>query len=1049
VLAGWTIHLRASPGVIGFLGALPLCAQLVTLPAAWFIGGHGRKRVTVAAVAVSRPVFRPLVALPALDVVPATKLRRASLIVATSTVFGAIGDAAWVAWAPLIGPPAPPCRDPHGCAILDGMTRSRATASRRAAARPPRARRGPPPPRRPAAAPDREPPAALAEYRRKRDFRHTPEPAGEALAPRRAGERIFVIQKHAATRLHYDFRLELEGVLKSWAVPKGPSLDPLDKRLAMHVEDHPLEYATFEGVIPKGEYGGGPVLLWDRGTWEPEGDPHQGYRAGNLKFALHGEKLRGSWALVRMRGRRAGDDDRTWLLIKHRDAAARPAASGGIVDDRPESVATGRTLAQIAAAADRVWHSGPARAARDGRPRPSSGSPPARPDPAEVPGARPGVLPRFLAPQPATLVTRAPDGDEWLHELKFDGYRILGRLAEGRAVLLSRNGRDWTQQFPGVARGVAALPAREALLDGEVAALLPDGTTSFQALQNFMADGGQGQLVYMVFDLLHLDGFDLTRARLEDRKAALKRLLDAAGAGAQPLRFSDHVVGAGPAVFSEACRLGLEGVISKRRDAPYRGARGPDWLKLKCLREQEAVIGGYTDPEGTRIGLGALLLGVQEGGRLVYIGKVGTGFTGKTLEDLKRRLDRLAQASCPFTPPPRGVKRPHWVKPELVAQVRFSEWTTGGKLRQPSFQGLREDKPAAEVVRERPSAAAAAARRGRAPRARARGGRDGPEPEDPGARHPGAAETVPAPRRGQVDSGGPGATAEVAGVRLTHPGRVLYPPQGTTKLDLARYYEAIAEWILPHLRDRPTTLVRCPDGAHTTCFYQKHAGHWAPETVRRVEIRERAKVGEYLVVDDLPALIGLVQIGILEIHTWNAVVARLERPDRVVFDLDPGPRVEWPRVVDAARRLRARLQALGLESFVKTSGGKGLHLLVPLAAGTTWDEGLDFARRVAAELAREDPQTFVAHMAKAARGGRIFVDYLRNARGATTVAAYSTRARPEAPVSVPLDWDELSPTLRPDHHTIATVPRRLARLRVDPWRRYASVRQALPPPPAG
>ena len=878
-------------------------------------------------------------------------------------------------------------------------------------------------------------PSGLGEYHHKRNFAQTPEPRGTVGPAARAGDLAFVIQKHAATRLHYDFRLELDGVLKSWAVPKGPSLDPQDKRLAMHVEDHPLDYGGFEGIIPKGEYGGGTVLLWDRGTWRPEGDPHAGYRAGNLKFALAGEKLSGSWALVKIRGGRrdARDEDRAWLLIKHRDEHARAGKAGDVTGARPESVATGRTLEDIASASDRVWHSNrpaaSAKAARSGSPRPPA------PSAAAVAGGRRAALPRFVAPELATLVSKAPDGDGWLHEMKFDGYRILARLDGGRVQLLSRNERDWTEKFPQVADAVAGLPARTAMLDGEVAVLLPGGTTSFQALQNLGEAPEHGELVYMVFDLLHLDGYDLTDARLEDRKAALASLVAAGGRGGV-VRYSDHVIGSGPDFFAQACRLGLEGAIAKRRDAPYVGTRGGDWLKIKCVREQEVVIGGYTDPEGARTGIGALLAGVNEDGRLVYVGKVGTGFTTQVLRDLKKRLAPLEQPTAPFDTRPTGVGRPHWVRPELVAQVTFSEWTSDGKMRHPSFQGLREDKPAAEVVRERAVAPAESRTTPSSRRSREKGPSTGTPPSR--AKAPAVAERARSSRDGVV--------AEVAGVRLTHADRILFPGPAATKLDLARYYEGIAEWILPHLADRPTSLVRGPEGVSGTYFYQKHVGHWAPPSLRRVRIKEKTKVGEYLVVDTLAGLIALAQIDILEIHTWNSVTADLERPNRIVFDLDPAPDVEWSRVVEAARVVRARLTSLGLESWVKTTGGKGLHVVAPLAPGSTWDAGAEFSREVAEAIVREAPRGYVAHMAKAARAGKIFIDYLRNVRGATSVAAYSTRARPAAPVAVPLDWDELTPRLRSDRFTIESVPRRLASLRADPWRGYWTARQALPRP---
>jgi bifunctional non-homologous end joining protein LigD len=661
---------------------------------------------------------------------------------------------------------------------------------------------------------------------------------------------------------------------------------------------------------------------------------------------------------------------------------------------------------------------------------------------ANVPGAQRAALPKFIKPQLATLVTKAPTGEQWLHEIKYDGYRILARLEHGKVRLMSRNGRDWTDHFPAVAAGVSRLAAEQAMLDGEVAVILPDGTTSFQALQNALSGSGHNRLVYMVFDLLHLDGHDLTDARLEDRKALLKRLIEARGSA--PLRYSDHVVGSGPEFIEHSCRAGLEGAVSKRRDAPYRGTRGSDWLKIKCLKQQEVVIGGYTDPEGTRIGLGALLGGVYEGSRLVYAGKIGTGFSSRTLLELKKRLESLAQATCPFDPKPTGVARAHWVKPELVAQVAFSEWTGDGKMRHPSFLGLREDKPAREVVRER------ALQPEQAVTSRAKSPLFGASDADPtvaaktrretsGQSH----ESKPSSSGTRPGRDGHGAVA-VAGVRLTHPDRVLYPPQGTTKLGLARFYESIAEWILPHLKDRPTTLVRCPEGTQGECFYQKHVSYWAPDSVRRVKIRQQKKIGDYLVVDDLPALIGLVQIGILEIHTWNSVVEQLERPDRIVLDLDPGPGVDWPRVIDAARLVRARLEAVGLQSFVKTTGSKGLHVVVPLNPGTTWEEGSAFARAVAESMVRDDPRAYIARMAKAERRGKIFIDYLRNVRGATSVAAYSTRAKPEATVSVPLDWDELSAAIRSDHYTIANLSSRLRRLKADPWARYWTIRQKLP-----
>ena len=880
----------------------------------------------------------------------------------------------------------------------------------------------------------------LREYHRKRDFALTPEPKGEE--SKREG-RSFVIQKHAASRLHYDFRLEMEGVLKSWAVPKGPSLDPADKRLAMMTEDHPIDYGDFEGIIPEGQYGGGTVVLWDQGTWAPLEDPHQGLRKGALKFQLDGTKLKGKWTLVRIKGRDPREEGKTWLLIKERDEQVRSSKVYSITEDRPESVTTGRTLEQIAADRDRVWNSnrGMAAEARARSPRAArvaradtktkTPAPPrARPAAAArhdlaaaaaaLPGARKAPLPAKAAVQLATLVDAPPKGADWLHEMKFDGYRILARLQDGRARLLSRNGKDWTAHFPTVAAAVERLPARTALLDGEVAIVLPSGMTSFQALQNALAGQDQGQLAYFLFDLIHLEGFSLARAPLEERKTLLENVLGPAAQGS-PLRYSDHVTGSGEEFYRQACGLGIEGIVSKRRDAPYEPTRSRSWLKVKCLKRQEFVVGGYTDPGGSRVGLGALLLGVYDrAGNLQFAGKVGTGFTSKVLDDLRQKLAAREQPASPFSQAKiPGVTRAHWVRPELVGEVAFTEWTSDGRLRHPSFQGLREDKDPKDVVREQPGVVEEVAKRP----ARGRS----PEGEKLG------------PKRGPKTGG----EEIVAGVRLTHPDRVLYPPQGITKRDLALFYESIADWILPHVKGRPLTLVRCPEGAEKGCFYMKHSGVWAPEALRRVKIQEKTKIGEYLVVDDLAGLVSLVQMGILEIHTWNALADTIERPDRVVFDLDPDPSVGWERVVEGAQALRQRLQGLGLESFVKTTGGKGLHVVVPLRPASTWEESFAFSRALSEEMERAQPRAYTTAMPKAQRRGRILIDYLRNNRGNTSVAGYSTRARAGATVSTPVTWEELGRGVKPDQFHVGNIRERLQSLKADPWKRYGTVRQRI------
>ncbi|HEY7511570.1 MAG TPA: DNA ligase D, partial [Vicinamibacteria bacterium] len=736
------------------------------------------------------------------------------------------------------------------------------------------------------------------------------------------------------------------------------------------------------------------------------------------------------------------------LLFKERDDFARPASEYDVAVARPESVLTGRTLEEIAAEKDRVWHSNRkaraaappkgvaaavARALEKKEKKAARARKDDRAEPSAIPGARKAALPRFLKPQLATLVDEAPEGDGWLHELKLDGYRILCRLEDGTARLLSRNGKDWTGQFESVARAAARLPAEKALVDGEVAMLLPDGTTSFNALQNAGAPPPGARLTYFVFDLLHLDGYDLTKAALEARKDALRALV-APGAAAT-VRFSDHVIGNGREFHEKACGMKLEGIVSKRRDAPYAPTRGKAWLKVKCLREQEFVIGGFTDPEGSRAGIGALLLGVYDGAALRFAGKVGTGFTDKSARALRARLEPLEQKASPFAEKIPGAARAHWVEPELVAEVAFGEWTPDDKLRHPSFQGLREDKPARQVVREEPRRVEEVA----------------PAPASPRAKPARAAKTVPRPLRsaekppsGVFRRSPGGAETVVAGVRLTNPDRVMYPDQGLTKLDLARYYESIADWVLPHVRGRPTTLVRCPEGLSEPCFYQKHTGWWAPEALRRVKIQEKTKVGEYLVVDDLSGLIGLVQIGILEVHTWNSLADDVEHPDRIVIDLDPDEGLPWARVIEAARRVRERLSEDKLKSFVKTTGGKGLHVVVPLAGGPTWDASAAYAERIATEIAGREPRAYVAEMSKAKRRGKVFIDWLRNVRGSTSVAAYSTRAKPAAPVSVPLDWDELDERGGPAEYTAKNLGRRLARLKGDPWVAYGKTRQKLP-----
>lgn len=857
---------------------------------------------------------------------------------------------------------------------------------------------------------------SLKEYQRKRDFKRTPEPSGRA--KKRSGH-SFVVQKHDASHLHYDFRLELDGVLKSWAVPKGPCLDPKQKRLAVHVEDHPVEYGGFEGIIPQGEYGGGTVLLWDRGEWEPVGDPRQGYREGKLKFKLDGEKLHGGWMLVRRGGK--DSDDRNWFLIKERDSAARSLSEGDPLAEQPLSVATGRDLDEIAAQKDRVWGSSNGKshsakpAKRQAAPAKAKRSRRVTVRPARLVGAKRGKPPNEFWPQLATLVNEAPDGDRWLHEIKFDGYRMICRKSGRKVEFTTRNQLSWTSKLPHLVQAAAELPLKDGLLDGEVVALDAEGKSSFAALQTAFREGRSDQLVYFVFDLLYLNGYDLTGAPLEERKRQLAALLQAVDPNG-PIRLAEHIAGDGPQFFEQARKLGLEGIVSKRRDGAYVAGRSHDWLKIKCAQRDEFVIGGYTDPSGARTGFGALLLGYHQAGQFRYAGKVGTGFNEKTLADLLRRLSPLEQSRSPFddfkqrTGPARKA---HWVKPKLVAEIAYSNWTNDGRLRHPTYQGLREDKAAKEVVRDKPLDVKQAT-------------------QSPAGKK----------SRAAASSRSKEATA-VEGVRMTHPEKVLYPEQGITKRDLAEYYLSVADWILPQLANRPLVLVRCPDGREGECFYQKHPGPGAPKELRQIPIREKSKPTKYVVVDDKAGLVALAQTSALEIHAWGSRADELEKPDRLIFDLDPDPSVTWPKVVESALQIREFLEHLGLESFLKTTGGKGLHLVVPILRRHEWDEAKSFCQAVAQAVVAADPGRYTSNMSKAARSGKIFIDYLRNGRGATSVAPYSTRARVGATVSTPITWEELTPQLHSDHFTVASVPQRLARLKRDPWAGMDDVRQSI------
>jgi len=857
---------------------------------------------------------------------------------------------------------------------------------------------------------------ALSEYQRKRDFTRTPEPAGAAVRAATPPRLSFVIQKHAARRLHYDFRLELDGVLKSWAVPKGPSTDPAEKRLAVHVEDHPLEYGGFEGVIPEGNYGAGPSMIWDRGSWTPlDPDPRAAYQKGALKFELDGQKLHGKWALVRMGGSHAGRNRENWLLIKERDADAVPGSGAAIVTQNPQSAATGRTIEEIAAERDRIW--GP----HGEEPPVAARREDALLDPSRIQGARKARMPAEPRPLLACAAADAPDGPDWLHEIKYDGYRLLAQIHAGEVRLLTRNGLDWTAKFPVLAARLAELPVRAALIDGELVALEADGTSNFSHLQDAIANERTEKLIFYAFDLLYLDGWDLRGATLEERKAALAALLPTDADGI--LRFSDHQTGRGPEFFRHACGYHLEGIVAKRRDSLYRAGRHDSWLKIKCANREEFVVIGFSDPAGGRHGLGALLLGYYDPeGELRYAGRVGTGFSDAQLTELRARLDRIPQTNRPVKSLPKGavVKGVHWVKPELVAEIRYAGWTADDVLRHAAFLGMREDKSATEVVRDMPSSTPPS------------------EPDKPGQTPARKSTRKPEALSAPVTIARDGSTV-FEGVRLTHAERVLYPAEGLTKLDIARYYAEVCKWALPHLAHRILSLVRAPNGQGGELFYQKHAGAAVPEAVKRIEVDGEVQ----LAIEDLAGLLSLVQIGVLEIHPWGSTVDKLEQPDRITFDLDPDEGLAWQRVTEAALDTRDMLAGLGLQSFVKTTGGKGLHVVVPVASRLGWDEIKAFTKAIVEEMAQRHPDRYTANQLKRMRRGRIYLDYLRNGRGATAVGAYSTRARPGATVSTPLFWDEVEAGIRPEGFTVATLPARLAALNSDPWAEIGKLHQTI------
>lgn len=858
----------------------------------------------------------------------------------------------------------------------------------------------------------------LSTYQGKRDFTKTHEPSGR-IEVKQAKRLRFVIQKHDATRLHYDLRLELDGVFKSWAVTRGPSLDPSDKRLAVEVEDHPLDYGDFEGTIPKGEYGGGTVMLWDRGYWEPEGDqtPEEALKKGDLKFVLHGERLKGSFVLVRMKKDRDGGKRTNWLLIKHRDETAVEKNGDAILKRETNSIASGRDMQTISSGkgrrpkpfmlnkaavdADAVWDSSEGLAAeiRGGAEKNAPSN-----------AKRPIVsMPAFIPPQLCKSRERPPAGAGWLHEIKFDGYRIQLRISDGEIELKTRKGLDWTERFGEIAEDAAGLP--DALIDGEICALDNHGAPDFASLQAALSEGKTEDLVYFAFDLLFQDGEDLRDLPLSERKSRLRDLLDSVEASPR-IRHVDHFDTGGDAVLRSACRLSLEGIVSKKADEPYRSGRTDTWVKSKCRAGHEVVVGGYTTKDGK---FRSLLAGVYRGAHFVYVGRVGTGFGSGRAAMLMDALVPLNTSRSPFTGigAPKKADDIHWVKPELVAEIEFAGWTGDGQVRQAAFKGLREDKPAEEVTTEEPAPA------------------DQATPDN-----------KPGPKQQNRRSG---AKAEVMGVLLSSPDKPLWPDedQPVTKEDLAHYYQSVGDWLIDHVRGRPCSIIRAPDGIGGQQFFQRHAMPGTSNLLELVKIAGEEK--PYLQVNRVEGLAALAQVAAVELHPWNCRPGDPETPGRLVFDLDPGPDVSFSQVVETARELRDRLDALGLVSFCKTTGGKGLHVVTPLKSDSRkspgWDEAKDFAHRLCDLMAEEQPDLYVTKMAKKLRKGRIFLDYLRNDRMATAVAPLSPRARPGATVSMPLTWSQVRSDLDPTRFTIRTVPSLIAKS--DVWRDYCDGERSL------
>ncbi len=801
----------------------------------------------------------------------------------------------------------------------------------------------------------------LKTYRKKRNFKKTPEPKGKYSSKRKI-KNLYIIQKHAASHLHYDFRLELNGVLLSWAVPKGPSLDPTVKRLAIHVEDHPLQYGSFEGTIPKGQYGGGTVMLWDKGAWFCDNpNAEEAYRKGDLTFQLKAKKLNGGWKLVRI-----NNDDKTWLLMKLKDSHAKSEKKFDITVEEPNSVTTNRSIDEIS-----INHA------------------------IHLPE---DVFPKMIYPELATLVDKPPSGKNWLHEIKFDGYRLIVFKQGKKVRIFTRNQHDWTSKFKKIATEIGMLPVNNLILDGEVVALDENQHSDFQLLQNAIKEG-KTNLTYYIFDLIYYDKFNLTTLKLIERKSILQKLL--ANQKNSILRYSDHVTGSGKDVFKKTCELGLEGIVSKDANSIYAQKRDKSWLKTKCIKRQEFVIGGFHQSTH-RDYFRSLMLGTfNKNNELIYHGNVGTGFTEKSLKSIYSLLSKHITNQMPFKKRPPESKTAIWVKPVMVAEIEFTEWTDDDTLRHPSFKGIRSDKPVKNVIKE--------------------------------------TET---PVKNSMTTQKYSKQSIKNPYNLTHPDKLLYPEGEITKQEVVEYYAAVQKWILPYISNRPLTLLRCPEN-YKKCFFQKHIDSKLSSDLYKIMIQEKSEKSAYLYLKNRDGLLALPQLNVLEIHTWGSRVEKVEYPDIIVFDLDPAPGLPWKKVVDAAFEIKKILADFKLKSFVKTTGGKGLHVTVPVKPEYDWDAIKTFSKVLVDYLVLNHPKKYVGKMAKSKRKNKIFVDYLRNQRGATFIAPYSTRARKHAPIATPVAWDELTHDIRDTFFTIKTLPQRLDALKKDPWGDFFKIKQSL------